>query len=55
MKSSFVIYISLVIIYANTQSFHYLETDLRVNESLSPNGNISALRAWKAPKGHLFG
>lgn len=55
MKSSFVIYISLVVIYANAQMFRYLETDLQMNKSLPPNENISALPARKSPKGYLFG
>lgn len=55
MKSSFVIYISVVVIYANAQMFHYLETDLRMNKSLPPNENVSALLAGKSPKGYLFG
>lgn len=55
MKSSFVVYISLVVIYANDQMFHYLETDLRMNKSLPLNENISALLAGKSQKGYLFG
>lgn len=55
MKSSFVIYIFLVVLYANDKIFHYLETDLGMNESLPPNENIAALLAGKSPKGYLFG
>lgn len=60
MKSSSVIYISLVVIYANDQNFFFfffynLETDLGMNEFLPPNENISALLVWKYPKGYLFG
>lgn len=55
MKSSFVIYISLVVIYANDQIFCYLEADSGMNESLPPNENISALLARKSPKEYLFG
>lgn len=55
MKFSFVIYISLVVIYANDQIFHYLETDLGMNESLPPNENLSALLGGMSPKGYLFG
>lgn len=55
MKFFFVIYIFLVIIYVNIQSFYYLEIDLRVNEFFFFNGNILVFRVWKVLKGYLFG
>lgn len=50
MKSSFVIYFSSPVIYANAQIFHYLETDLRMNEPLPPNENISVLLTREVSK-----
>lgn len=54
MKPAFVIHISSLVIYANTQIFHYLETDLWMNESFPLKENISAFLAGKSPKGYLF-
>lgn len=54
MKPAFVIHISSLVIYANAQIFHYLETDLWMNESFPRKENVSAFLAGKSPKGYLF-